>query len=222
MTNFVKTLTALNMGKTLSALVAFLIVFLIGSTTNLYAAVRYVKPTASGTGTGSSWANASANLQAMIDASVSGDEVWVAAGTYKPTAYPTGCTGCTTTRDRAFILKNGVKVYGGFAATGTPVFADRNIAANPTILSGDFNNDDVITGSGSTLSITGNTENAYHVVLSVSDAATTVLDGFTVRGANGNGSSSITVESQTATQNLSGGMYNISSSPTITNTTFTG
>ena len=167
MTNFVKALTALKkMGRTRLASVALLVVFLMGSTTHLYAAIRYVKTTATGSGNGSSWANASGNLQAMIDASASGDEVWVAAGTYKPTAYPTGCTNCTTTRDRAFILKNGVKVYGGFAGTES-LLTQRNIAGNPTILSGDFNNDDVITGSGSTLSITGNTENAYHVVISV-------------------------------------------------------
>jgi subtilisin-like proprotein convertase family protein len=186
------------------------------------AAVRYVKPTATGTGTGNSWANASGNLQAMIDASAVGDEVWVATGTYKPSAYPTGCSGCSTARDYTFHLKNGVKVYGGFAGTET-LLTQRNITANPTILSGDFNNDDVVTGSSSTLSITGNTENAYHVVLSVSDAATTVLDGFTVRGGNANvSSSSITVEGQSIFRSSSGGMHNNLSSPTVNNCTFTG
>ena len=51
---------------------------------------RYVKATASGSGNGSSWANASANLQDMINASAVNDQVWVAAGTYKPTKDPFG------------------------------------------------------------------------------------------------------------------------------------
>ena len=186
-----------------------------------YAVIRYVKPTATGTGDGSSWANASANLQAMINASAAADEVWVAAGTYKPTAYPTGCTGCSTNRDYAFHLKNGVKLYGGFAGTETAV-SQRNISANPTILSGDFNGNDVVTGSGSTLSITGITENAYHVVLSVADDATTILDGFTVTGGHASVSGSITVEGNGIVRDYGGGMFNRNTSPTITNATFSG
>ncbi len=36
------------------------------------ATIKYVKPTVSGTGDGSSWANASDDLQAMINAAASG------------------------------------------------------------------------------------------------------------------------------------------------------
>lgn len=99
--------------------------------------IRYVKPVASGSGNGSSWANASSDLQVMIDASAANDEVWVAAGTYKPAAYPTGSSGGTSSRDYAFLLKDGVKVYGGFAGTET-LLAQRNYTTNPTTLSGDI------------------------------------------------------------------------------------
>lgn len=41
---------------------------------------HYVKTIATGDGTGSSWDNASGDLQEMINASASGDQIWVAAG----------------------------------------------------------------------------------------------------------------------------------------------
>lgn len=44
--------------------------------------IRYVKPTASGLGDGSSWANASNDIQATINASGFNTQIWVAAGTY--------------------------------------------------------------------------------------------------------------------------------------------
>jgi len=185
----------------------------------VYAAVRYVKPTATGSGDGSSWADASNNLQAMINASAAGDEVWVAAGTYKPSAYPSGCIGCSDARFYSFHLKNGVKLYGSFSGSETAV-SQRNIAANPTTLSGDFNDDDVVTGTGSTLSVTVNTTNAAHVVLSISDDNTTVFDGFTVRGGALPGAGNITVESSLVSTLFGAGMFNASSSVTIANCIF--
>jgi predicted outer membrane repeat protein len=67
--------------------------------------IRYVQPGA--TGTGASWSDASGDLQGMINASQSGDLVWVAAGAYQPAAGTT------------FIMKSGVKIYGSFAGTET-------------------------------------------------------------------------------------------------------
>uniref|UniRef100_UPI0037C0A5A9 hypothetical protein n=1 Tax=Arenimonas sp. TaxID=1872635 RepID=UPI0037C0A5A9 len=100
--------------------VALFFSLLMGGSSQAFAAIRYVKPTATGSGDGSSWANASANLQAMINASAANDEVWVAAGTYRPTQDPFGNSSPADPRDRTFYLKDGVKLYGGFAATGTP------------------------------------------------------------------------------------------------------
>jgi hypothetical protein len=53
---------------------------------NSHAIICYVKPVATGTGSGNTWANAASNIQTMINASASGDQIWVAAGTYKPLA----------------------------------------------------------------------------------------------------------------------------------------
>lgn len=46
------------------------------------ATIRYVDLSKIGIGTGS-WSNASNDLQTMINASSSGDEIWVKAGVYK-------------------------------------------------------------------------------------------------------------------------------------------
>jgi hypothetical protein len=146
----------------------------------------------------------------------------VAGGTYKPAHIP--ATASTTTyRDRTFWLKEGVKLYGGFAGTET-ARTQRDWASNVTILSGDFSGDDTVSGSGKTLSITGSTENAYHVVLglNIPDDGSTVLDGFTLKGGNANGSGSITVGGKGVSRSDGGGMSNGSSSPVLTNVIITG
>ena len=159
----------------------------------LQASVRYVKPVASGTGDGSSWADASDNLQAMIDASGTGDEVWVAAGTYKP----------TTTNDRSisFVMKNGVAIYGGFNGTET-LLSQRNWVTNVTILSGDIG------------TVGDNSDNSYHVIFNNNNGlnSTAVLDGFTITGGKTSGSFG----------DFGGGMANKSSSPTVSNCIFSG
>ncbi|WP_164490064.1 LamG-like jellyroll fold domain-containing protein [Runella sp. SP2] len=190
--------------------------------------IRYVKVGASGNG--SSWANASGDLQAMINASADGDQVWVAAGTYKPSS--------TGDRNVSFSIKSGMKMYGGFPASGEPTMADRNWKTNPTILSGDLNNNDQVTGSGSTLSITGNDENSRHVVILLSGTTnTTVLNGFIIKGGNANGSSSpqnsgggiLTENAYTSIENVlfignsagrGGGLYSSFSPGTVINTQF--
>lgn len=164
----------------------------------------YVKPTASGTGTGGSWANAAGatQLQTIISAAASGSQVWVAAGTYIPNAYPPGSSGGSTAADDAFELVNGVAVYGGFAGTET-LLSQRNVATNVTILSGN------------------NTCN--HVVVSEGNNSTAILDGFTIeKGRAGAGTVSITLGGQTFTNTFGGGILCMSSAPAISNCTITG
>lgn len=80
--------------------------------------IRYVKPTATGTGDGSSWDNASGDLQKMIDELADNNpqnqagEVWVAAGTYAPQAQLISGTAYSA----SFRMRDGISVYGGFDA----------------------------------------------------------------------------------------------------------
>jgi predicted outer membrane repeat protein len=125
--------------------------------------IRYVKQGATGTGDGSSWANAHTDLQAALAAAIPDEEIWVAAGTYKPTS--------TTDRAISFQMKNGVSVFGGFSGTETARL-QRDYENNLTILSGDIG----VAGN--------NSDNSYHVVVASDTNTSAFLDGFTITGGN--------------------------------------
>jgi len=164
----------------------------------------YVKPGASGSG--ASWA-AAGDLQTIVNAAAAGSQVWVKAGTYYPLAYPSGSTGGSSNRDFAFTLKNSVAIYGGFAGTET-LLSQRDPVANVTILSGDV-------GTTGTY-----TDDCYHVVLSVGNNNTAILNGFTLRYGYANGGGSITYGGQTVNQNFGGGIFCYNASPAITTCVF--
>jgi hypothetical protein len=206
--------------KTVFALALF---FLLSISVAYAQTTRYVTPTGAGAMDGSSWANAGSDLQATINASATGDNVWVATGTYLPTQDPFGNTTPTDPRDKTFYVKDGVGIYGGFAGTET-LLTQRNITANITTLSGDFNGDDSVLGSGSTLSITGNTENAYHVVLAsttVSGAGVTI-DGFSIIGGHANGSGPVSVNGNNIYRYHGGGILAYRGTNTLTNNILSG
>ena len=168
----------------------------------------YVK--VGGTGNGSSWATATGDLQTAIDNASGATEIWVAAGTYKPAAYPTGCVGCSSTRDYAFYVKDGISLYGGFVGTET-LLSERNIATNITILSGDI-------GTPS-----DNTDNCYHVVVTsspISGGGGVTIDGFTITGGNSNSyTGSITINDNELFKSLGGGIYTTEGTNTLSNNT---
>jgi len=142
----------------------------------LHAQTFYVTPSGSGTQNGSSWGNAAPGnqLQHTINNAPAGSEIWVASGTYKPTQAPASCRNCSSSRDFTFFLKSSVSLYGGFSGTET-LRTQRSISNNPTILSGDIG----VVGSGD--------DNCFHVVLSLANDNTTVLDGFHITDGAANG-----------------------------------
>ena len=167
----------------------------VSSTTNIFditisggnAAKRlFVKYDASGSNNGTSWNDAYNSLQSALDVAVSGDEIWVARGTYYPSQETDGTID--NSRKYSFQMIDGVAIYGSFAGTETTISQRTNFSlggASETTLSGDFNLNDIITGSGATLAITGNSENCYHIFDHPSGytvTSTAILDGFTIKG----------------------------------------
>lgn len=113
--------------------------------------IWYVKTNGSATNNGSSWTTAKTLTSALSSAST-GDEIWVAAGTYKPGSL----------RSDSFQLIEGVSIYGRFEGTETD-FTDRE-AANQTILSGDID--------------TSGDNDSFHIV---KGGVNSVLDSFIIR-----------------------------------------
>lgn len=176
----------------------------IGTAVYRTVGVVYVNASAGGGNAGTSWANAYSSLQTALDTAVSGDEIWVAAGTYKPTKM----VGGTGERFRAFQLKNGVKLYGGFNGTET-CLEQREWESNQTILSGDLNGNDTDIIHPDNVSRKDNCYHVFNHLAGTSLGSSAILDGFVVTGGNG-----------TDSYPYGGGMYNDQCSPTINHCTF--
>lgn len=113
------------------------------------------------------WSKAAANLQDALLYAASGDDIWVAQGTYYPDE-----GGLKSDNDRAasFILKSNVAIFGGFAGNEIDIDA-ADPRANETILSGDIDKDNTAAN------------NSGHVI-SYFYATNALLQGFTIEGGN--------------------------------------
>ncbi|MDC7223418.1 MAG: cadherin-like beta sandwich domain-containing protein [Spirochaetales bacterium] len=143
--------------------------------------VVYVSPEGAGDLSGDSWENAMADLQSAMDKvhddTDTYDQVWVSAGTYTPASSPRSDVFSGTGESYYyFTVPEGTEVYGGFDGSESNL-EERDVWANPTILSGDLDG-----------------ENAIHVLYSTeyytfSSWATrdAVLDGFTISGGEADG-----------------------------------
>jgi predicted outer membrane repeat protein len=159
--------------------------------------IIYVDIDASAGGNGQTWGTAYKYLQDALDqtnANGSTDyEIWVAEGVYYPDEDSNGdhVNGAMT---ESFRLNYGnVQLYGGFVGTET-LRTQRNWAANPTVLSGDIDGNDIANGSGVITSaddIVGN--NSHHVlfldgVTNETITETTIIDGLIITAGQANGS----------------------------------
>ncbi|MBE2207077.1 MAG: discoidin domain-containing protein [Saprospiraceae bacterium] len=121
---------------------------------------------ATGNNNGSSWENAfrgdNALHSAFAAATIAGTKIWVAAGAYKPTT--------SNNRNLYFLMPNGVSLYGGFAGDESSI-GERNIASNPTILSGEIGDSGI------------KSDNSYHLIFVNNLAQGVVIDGFIIENA---------------------------------------
>ncbi len=161
---------------------------------------------------GGDWSNAldEGGFRNKLKESEADDVFWVARGIYRPSG--------EKDRNASFILKEGVKLYGGFKGDETSL-ESRRPEVDVTVLTGDLDGDDKRDGNGATPKaedIVG--ENSYTVVRSSGCTAAAVLDGFTVCGGTGGEDK----QNNPATMNYTGGMHNVESSPTITRCVFSG
>lgn len=140
----------------------------------------YVDGSVVSSGTGATWGTAVKTVSEALEMANNTScalQIWVKAGTY----YPTTKNGAaTTSRDSSFrILRNNIKVYGGFSGTESAL-TQRNITTNLTTLSGDVG------------ILNDSTDNCYHVMTIVGNSSNnidsnTVVDGFTITKGNANG-----------------------------------
>jgi len=137
-------------GRGLRALVVASVATL-GCASTVQAANIHVGPGGNDANTGADWNNRLLTLQAALSAAGAGDQIFLAAGTYKP-----GPVGGTAARSDSFFLPTEVKILGGFSGTEDgPRLRSSLFPDSGTRLSGDI---------GTTNDAS---DNCWHVVRSV-------------------------------------------------------
>ncbi|MBO7259972.1 MAG: hypothetical protein J6U97_00580, partial [Bacteroidaceae bacterium] len=128
--------------------------------------IIYVATEESGDANGSSWTNATSNLQMAINRAATfavKPQVWVKAGTY----------GNEEDGDYYIAIAEGVEIYGGFAGTETAL-EQRDLSANQTILDGK------------------NKKRVLYQANDFKENTTAVIDGFVIQnGKSSNGAGAL-------------------------------
>lgn len=156
----------------------------------------YVDKNATGANNGLTWQDAFVELRDALPAvslyGLAVEELWVADGSYTP------YNG--SDRTESFVMRNGLKILGGFAGGETDV-NQRDWTKNFAFLHGNIGN--IFSG-----------DNSYHVVFSMSNDASAVLDGVTISSGYADGGFSW--------DDRGGGLYIREGAPTIRNCRFIG
>jgi hypothetical protein len=161
----------------------------------------------SGQGSGI-WTNPYNDLQTAINNASSGDEIWVAAGTYSPSS---PANGSTDFRDNTFFIDKSITIYGGFVGNETSLSQrNLNLVNNPSILNG------IITNGT-------NIYHAYHVLLIVSQYANVnvTLDGFVIENGDATGNGIPIINSVSVDRRNGGGIFHYGVNLTIQNSIIT-
>lgn len=154
--------------------------------------VVFVLPSATGAGDGSSWADAFTELRDATAEANKGDEIWVAAGTYLPTA--------GTDPRTAFRPREGTTLHGGFAGTETRR-EEADPATNVSVLSGDIGTAGLATDNSQSIMIA-----TVHMI----------LDGFTFSGGYAQ------TGTAPAPSSAGGGLFMHNVSPLVRRCSFSG
>ncbi|MEM9379888.1 MAG: hypothetical protein AAGB93_08040 [Planctomycetota bacterium] len=130
--------------------------------------IHRVSASAPAGGDGTTWGSAFQSIDDALAASGQGDRIWVAEGVYRPTV----ALDPSDPRSRTFAPGFGVRLYGGFRGDEQS-FAERAGLFRSTVLDGDLG----VPGDPS--------DNAYNVVRLEGNGARQWVDGFVIRGGNG-------------------------------------
>jgi len=155
--------------------------------------VVYVDSSAQGLNNGSSWLNAFTHLQSafkLINSCGGIDSIKVAKGTYYPSQIDTiisydlcgnivDVNYITTDRSISFNIPDSVVIQGGYEGIQGMNPDGLDWFCNPTILSGNIQQDN------------DSTNNSYHVVVTVNVDSSTVVDGFTITEGQADGAFAI-------------------------------